>query len=110
MIWHRIYQERIPENGSTYNANTSNRTVVDVMELKLELPCQPWPNDPKLRKVGHYMATNFAQGIRGLGWMFLEKAGLTAEEIEAVCYQAKRDLLDSDLHLHTTLQVMLPKT
>jgi hypothetical protein len=86
-----------------YKKLTANTTVVDVEEIQYELPCQPWPDDPKLRTVGQYMGTNFGEGLRGLGWMFLKKAGLAAEEIEAVCHDAKMDLLHSDFHLSAPL-------
>lgn len=67
---------------------------MDVAETVLELPCQPWHEDPRLKRVGYYMATNLAEGARGIGWKFLQAAGLSAPEIEALCLAAKNGFSD----------------
>lgn len=44
-----------------------------------------------MKQVGYYMLENICEGLRGIGWKTFKNIGLTAEEIEQLVVDAKRD-------------------
>lgn len=87
-----------------YNhANDSCGAVVDVVEIKFELPCNTWPTDPKLKRIGQYAYVDAYNGIRGIGWKLLRSTGLSAAEVEDLVLQFKRDSADETRRCYVPL-------
>lgn len=76
---------------------------MEVVEKRFLVPCSPWPQDPKMKKVGQYMMTNMYEGFRGVGWKALGFLGLSATEIEQVIVGAKRDITNSQYRVYIPL-------
>ncbi|KAH8655782.1 S-adenosyl-L-methionine-dependent methyltransferase [Xylariales sp. PMI_506] len=67
---------------------------VDVVEKKFFCPVGTWPREPRLKKVGQFMAQNLIEGFRGIGWMLFKAAGLTPDEIERLTSLAKEEIVN----------------
>lgn len=71
------------------------RVVVDVLEQKFMLPCNPWPENPRLKETGRFMMTDVYVGLRGVGWKALKLRGYSPSEIEELIANAKSDVTNS---------------
>lgn len=60
--------------------------------MQLEWPCSPWSDEPALKEVGWYQLRNILDGIRGVSWLMLESAGLSAPEIESLIVEVREEL------------------
>lgn len=74
--------------------------VVDVEERKLFIPFGPWPEDPKLRKVGQYQMRNLRDGVRGLGWKMLRASGMEPDQVELLISQVETEVMDRRNHTY----------
>ncbi|KAI1854313.1 hypothetical protein JX265_000721 [Neoarthrinium moseri] len=77
------YKEWLEETG-----------FVDVKEHKIEWPMAPWPADARRKKAGWFLLRSLMNGFRGLSWAFLRAAGLSADEVETLVAECKKDLLN----------------
>lgn len=66
--------------------------VVDVYEERRILPCNPWPEDERMKLCGQYMMTNVCDGFRGVGWKMFRHLGLSADEIEQLIGDCKKEV------------------
>jgi hypothetical protein len=72
--------------------------VVDVEERKFFLPCGPWPEDPKLRLIGHYQLRNIYDGARGVGWKMLRASGMETDAVELLISQVETEATNRRNH------------
>ncbi|KAH8651350.1 S-adenosyl-L-methionine-dependent methyltransferase [Xylariales sp. PMI_506] len=79
---------------------------VDVTERHLMLPYNPWPEDEKLKQVGHYNLRNMLDGLRGICWKMLSFAGLGPEEIEKMTSEAEEYIKDTRHHTYVIFYVI----
>jgi hypothetical protein len=77
--------------------------VVDVAEIRIMFPCNPWPRDPKFKLAGKYMQRNVSDHLEGLSWKMLTGLGMSAQEINEFLPEVQRDVenpsIQSFLHL-----------
>jgi hypothetical protein len=74
--------------------------VVDAREIKLEWPCNMWPQDSQLREVGQWSLRNYLDGALGVTFKLLRGAGLSVREIDTLVSDAKKELSDTRRHLY----------
>ncbi|KAH8678415.1 S-adenosyl-L-methionine-dependent methyltransferase [Xylariales sp. PMI_506] len=89
------YQEWVKEAG-----------FVDVTERQFILPIGPWPQEPKLKKVGLYNLSNMYDGVRGISWKMLQYAGYTPEEIESLITDVQAELRDPQNYAYSVIYVV----
>lgn len=76
---------------------------MEVVEQKFLMPCNPWPENSKLKEIGRFMMTKYCQGFRGVGWKALKALGHTASEIEQIVTGAKNDITSSKYRVYGTM-------
>ncbi|KAH8674149.1 S-adenosyl-L-methionine-dependent methyltransferase [Xylariales sp. PMI_506] len=79
---------------------------VNVTARPLILPCNPWPEDPKLKHVGYYQLTNMIKGLKGISWKMLQHAGYSAAEIEDLIRETQAYLQSPQNHPYATFWVV----
>ncbi|KAG9248500.1 S-adenosyl-L-methionine-dependent methyltransferase [Calycina marina] len=70
----------------------------DILELRIPVPCNSWPKDPKFKQVGKWLLLDLHHGMDGIGSKVLPAAGLTPEEIVLLTTQARKDLTNRSIH------------
>ncbi|KAI1840746.1 hypothetical protein JX265_012969 [Neoarthrinium moseri] len=75
---------------------------VDVEEHPVQFPVSGWPDDPKFKLAGSYMARNISDNLKGLSWKMLGGMGMAPDEIESFLERVKVDVLTRSLkaYLH----------
>jgi hypothetical protein len=71
--------------------------VVDVVEQKMIWPGGDWPSNPRFKQCGIYAQQEFHEGLRGVAYEPLKKAGLTPKEIENLTIEAQKSMVDPSL-------------
>jgi hypothetical protein len=74
---------------------TPRFTVVDIVEKRFLSPGNPWPQNPRLKKVGQFMMANFYEGARGVGWKVMKHYGYSVDEIEKIVSDIKNEVTSS---------------
>jgi SAM-dependent methyltransferase len=81
--------------------------LVDVVEKVFMLPRNPWPDDPKLKRIGQYMYANACQGLRGATTgPLLQRMGLSPAEVEELVVQVTRDSMDTRYKIYNSVYVV----
>jgi len=68
--------------------------LVDVVEMKFPMLDNTWPEDARMKRIGQYMYVDLCEMIRGAGWPLLLSLGMSAEEVEELVLQFRKDSLD----------------
>ncbi|KAH8658457.1 S-adenosyl-L-methionine-dependent methyltransferase [Xylariales sp. PMI_506] len=79
---------------------------VDVVDRPILIPNSPWPQDPNLKKVGHYQLRNIVDGLRGISWQLASLSGMPPDEIETLVAESIEYLKDSKHHPYVTLHIV----
>lgn len=72
---------------------------VDVVEVMFNLPCNTWPKDPLLKKIGAYQVSSIASAMVGFDHFF-RAAGMSEEDINALIPSAQEGLKDLSVHYY----------
>lgn len=70
-------------------------------EEKFKVPCAPWSDDPKAKRMGMWMQVNFLSGLRGIGYKMLRNAGMSPEEIERFITVTRDEVKKGDIRGYT---------
>lgn len=76
---------------------------MDVEEHVTYLPCNDWPDDPRMKQVGEFTRRMLTDNTRGIVWKMLQNSGLSPVEIDELVVQCKSEFQDTSLRLHWPL-------
>lgn len=97
---------RDPKVMTHYKEWMTEAKLVDVVELKVHLPANGWPDDPKMKRIGQYCFVDWCSMVRGLGWPMILKTGLSAAEAEKICDEAIHESEDEKLEFYYEVYVV----
>ncbi|KAH8650187.1 S-adenosyl-L-methionine-dependent methyltransferase [Xylariales sp. PMI_506] len=83
-----------------------NNGFVDVVEKKVLAPNNPWPTDPRQRRIGQYMQANTLELLGAVSIKMLQGDGMTMEQIEEYIPRVRESVLDPSLHLYSTMYIV----
>ncbi len=98
--WNTLFIKLLQEQGLNSSAGSALQPLMeragfrDIMYHKFDLPCGPWSDDERLKKVGSMIAQNACESMsmtkRGLS----DVNGMNQEELEIFLAQARADAYD----------------
>lgn len=89
------------------NSDCTLTTVIDAMNPRLLLcPLNPWPRDPKDQEIGLYFETDIVESLEGMSAKVLPRAGMSAEEIQALVLRVEQDVRNQEMHAYTPVYVI----
>jgi hypothetical protein len=80
-----------------------------VEERKLFLPQTPWPEDPKLKRIGEFQLKNMLEFVQGGAWKMLRAAGMEPDEIGQLTSDVASEVMDRRNHPYAYMYVLLPE-
>ncbi|KAK0702219.1 S-adenosyl-L-methionine-dependent methyltransferase [Lasiosphaeris hirsuta] len=84
-----------------YKQQLANAGFTDVVQIEYKWPINSWPKDPKHKNVGLWTHENINQGLQALSLMlFTNVLGWTAEEVELLLVQVRKDLKNRKIHAY----------
>ncbi|KAK8096162.1 hypothetical protein PG999_014184 [Apiospora kogelbergensis] len=91
--------------GTTSDGTST--TTIDEMDSRLLLcPLNPWPRGPKDQEIGLYFETDIVESLEGMSAKVLPRAGMSAEEIQALVLRVEQDVRNQEMHAYTPVYVI----
>lgn len=76
---------------------------VDIRQVILKSPTNPWPKDRKLREVGKFQLLAHLEGLEGVSLGALTRAkAWKAEEVKVLIAKVRPELMDKNIHSFQT--------
>jgi len=76
---------------------------VDVKQVVLKSPTNPWPKDKTLKEVGKYQLLAHLQGLEGITMGLMTRAAKwKAEEVQVLMAKLRPELIDRSIHSYQT--------
>ncbi|KAG8531007.1 uncharacterized protein KY384_004364 [Bacidia gigantensis] len=101
------YNRPIPRYGEYYDWFVQ-AGFVDIKQVILKSPTNPWPKDPKLKEIGRYQLLAHVEGIEGVSMGLLTRGSQwKAEEVSVLVAKMKPELKDRAVHSYQTNVVLV---
>lgn len=76
---------------------------VDVKQIHLKTPTNPWPKDPTLKEAGRFQLVAHLEGLEGLSLGLLTRQlEWKAEEVKVLMAKIRPELKDRSIHSYQT--------
>ncbi|KAJ0164084.1 hypothetical protein CTA2_1794 [Colletotrichum tanaceti] len=80
---------------------------VDVAEARFKWPSNTWPRHPKFKELGAWNYENITTGLQGFLMAALTRGlGWTADEVNVLAAQARKDVADKSIHAYWPMIVV----
>jgi SAM-dependent methyltransferase len=89
------------DNAWNYQQWIKDTGFVNVQQHIHRYPINPWPKDPKLKKVGLFEQVVFADGLEGFSVkLYVSILGWTEEEVNVMLAQVRKDITNRNIHAY----------
>ncbi|KAL9099677.1 MAG: hypothetical protein Q9163_004851, partial [Psora crenata] len=76
---------------------------VDIQQITLKCPTNPWPKDPNLKEVGKFQLLAHVEGLEGMSLALLTRGkGWKADEVSVLMAKMRPELKDRSIHSYQT--------
>ena len=72
----------------------------DVKERINKVPCNPWPNDERMKQIGRWSQTNLLEAVGGWSYKPFLTLGWSKPEIEVFLVSVRRSIQNRDVHAY----------
>ena len=97
-----IYNRPVPYHHE-YFAMFEKAGFVDVKQVLLKSPTNPWPKDKKLKEVGRYQMLAHIEGLEGVSLGLLSRVyDWKLEEVKILMAKLRPELKEKSIHSYQT--------
>ncbi|KAI1329044.1 S-adenosyl-L-methionine-dependent methyltransferase [Xylariaceae sp. FL0255] len=75
----------------------------NISEKRFFWPTSPWAKGKYFKTVAMYFQEDLLSGMEGISMKVLTAAGMSIEEISALCEEVRKDLRNTDIHAYLTV-------